>query len=883
MSTEKPLPFVYQFAAGAVAGVSEILIMYPLDVIKTRVQLQGKTAIPGQDHYSGMVDCFRKIVANEGASRLYRGIGAPILMEAPKRATKFAANDEWGKVYRKAFGVEKMNQSLSIITGASAGATEAFVVVPFELVKIRLQDKAQAHKYNGMVDCVQKIVRQEGLLTLYQGLESTVWRHVMWNSGYFGCIFQIRAMLPANPNKDKSIQMRNDLISGSVGGTIGTVLNTPFDVVKSRIQNSPKQPGGVPKYGWAFGALGTVAKEEGFSALYKGFLPKVLRLGPGGGILLVVFTGVMDFFRKMRGDVDSDLETDDSQSSRENGGRGRQTRGGPGNSDEDLDEQVQNLSLDDYEEPDGETLLGYSIDSLEKLLSPGRWAERKKFEVCLNGLTFVGHPVYALPDGDWTLKGQGKDLRPTEGNGDGKGISSSSDEQAFQPGQAGATITVTAPSTAAQGEKDFTHVADSFDSKANKGVTSLGTSFNSASTTSGGASTEHIQMFHVVFVLAPGYQAQAGNVYTHVAKKLGMALHYCQKHLASYVTAESKKILAAKAKAKQAKAGGKRLQTQIMEQSQLAWALKEIYDRLSMGEVAGIRLAGMEMSLQLPPRTTRETASTPSNEDIHRSDPSPHDALLLLEDKGVLLHELQSHGSASHLGFFIRELTPTKSLQKHATNLSFPLPSILQFARHLLEWRKAQLIAPLHPRNLYTTDPHAPNADLVRLAGVYSRQFPGLPPLPQMMKMLSGRPIQYGLLIPSRDHRGPYMEVLGFLVRFGFVRRLRTFGWLGCGDDGQMMGIERQQHQHQHQERRRRMVILDPENMTGEEQMMLESIKGELDDGEVGENLDRLLPYLDGEHVLEDVAGQEGVKRAKVEEWFGALRASGHLVTFRSL
>lgn len=60
-------------------------------------------------------------------------------MEAPKRATKFAANDEWGKVYRNMFGVAKMNQSLSILTGATAGATEAFVVVPFELVKIRLQ------------------------------------------------------------------------------------------------------------------------------------------------------------------------------------------------------------------------------------------------------------------------------------------------------------------------------------------------------------------------------------------------------------------------------------------------------------------------------------------------------------------------------------------------------------------------------------------------------------------------------------------------------------------------------------------------------------------------------------------------------------------------
>ncbi|KAJ4354529.1 uncharacterized protein N0V89_006266 [Didymosphaeria variabile] len=296
----KPLPFVYQFAAGAVAGVSEILIMYPLDVVKTRVQLQtGKAA--GEEGYNGMVDCFRKIIKNEGASRLYRGISAPILMEAPKRATKFAANDSWGAFYRNLFGQAKMNQSLSILTGATAGATEAFVVVPFELVKIRLQDKAQAHKYNGMVDCFTKIVKNEGPLTLYQGLESTMWRHILWNAGYFGCIFQVRTLLPEATTKQG--QITNDLMSGAVGGTVGTILNTPMDVVKSRIQNSTKVVGTVPKYNWAWPALGTVMREEGFSALYKGFLPKVLRLGPGGGILLVVFTGVMDFFRQMRGDI----------------------------------------------------------------------------------------------------------------------------------------------------------------------------------------------------------------------------------------------------------------------------------------------------------------------------------------------------------------------------------------------------------------------------------------------------------------------------------------------------------------------------------------------------------------------------------------------------
>ncbi|KAK4249698.1 mitochondrial carrier domain-containing protein [Corynascus novoguineensis] len=289
-----PLPFRYTFMAGAIAG---ILVMYPLDVVKTRVQLQtGKGA--GADAYTGMLDCFQKIIRNEGFSRLYRGITAPILMEAPKRATKFAANDKWGKFYKTLFGQQTMTQSLSVLTGASAGATESFVVVPFELVKIRLQDKASAGKYNGMIDVVVKTVRNEGLLAMYNGLESTLWRHILWNSGYFGCIFQVRQLLPkANT---KSGQTFNDIIAGTIGGTIGTLLNTPMDVVKSRIQNSIKVAGQTPKYNWAWPAVATVAKEEGFGALYKGFIPKVLRLGPGGGILLVVYTGVMDFFRKMR-------------------------------------------------------------------------------------------------------------------------------------------------------------------------------------------------------------------------------------------------------------------------------------------------------------------------------------------------------------------------------------------------------------------------------------------------------------------------------------------------------------------------------------------------------------------------------------------------------
>ena len=58
-------------------------------------------------------------------------------------------------------------------------------------------------------------------------------------------------------------------------------------MVKSRIQNTTRQAGVVLKYNWTYGALAVVYREEGFRALYKGFAPKVLRLGPGGGVLLV--------------------------------------------------------------------------------------------------------------------------------------------------------------------------------------------------------------------------------------------------------------------------------------------------------------------------------------------------------------------------------------------------------------------------------------------------------------------------------------------------------------------------------------------------------------------------------------------------------------------
>jgi hypothetical protein len=92
---------------------------------------------------------------------MYRGIVPPILVEAPKRAVKFAANSAYQPLFAPKNG-GPLTRSGAVAAGVCAGCTEAFLVVPFELVKIRLQARENAGKYKNTLDCVVKILRAEG-------------------------------------------------------------------------------------------------------------------------------------------------------------------------------------------------------------------------------------------------------------------------------------------------------------------------------------------------------------------------------------------------------------------------------------------------------------------------------------------------------------------------------------------------------------------------------------------------------------------------------------------------------------------------------------------------------------------------------------------------
>ena len=138
----------------------------------------------------------------------------------------------------------------------------------------------------------RQIIAADGMGSrgLNRGLSATIGRNGVFNMLYFGFYHSVKNIIPES--KDPVNEFLRKVAIGFASGTLGSVLNIPFDVAKSRIQGPQPQPG-VVKYRSTFPTIVTVFKEEGFAALYKGLVPKVMRLAPGE-------INFMNFYKRRR-------------------------------------------------------------------------------------------------------------------------------------------------------------------------------------------------------------------------------------------------------------------------------------------------------------------------------------------------------------------------------------------------------------------------------------------------------------------------------------------------------------------------------------------------------------------------------------------------------
>ena len=112
----------HHFGLGAIAGAFGAFMVYPIDLVKTRLQNQRGTR-PGERLYLNSIDAFKKIVRNEGFRGLYAGVLPQLVGVAPEKAIKLTVNDlVRGRFTDKDTGI--IETRFEILSGGTAGACQ---------------------------------------------------------------------------------------------------------------------------------------------------------------------------------------------------------------------------------------------------------------------------------------------------------------------------------------------------------------------------------------------------------------------------------------------------------------------------------------------------------------------------------------------------------------------------------------------------------------------------------------------------------------------------------------------------------------------------------------------------------------------------------------
>lgn len=283
--------------AGSLGGVVEACMLQPIDVMKTRLQLDHS------GHYKGMVHCGRTIAAEEGVKSLWKGLTPFVGQLTLKYALRMGSNAFFLELMRDKDG--KLSQGARLGAGLGAGVSEALLIVtPFEVVKTRMQqqkgtDKALL-KYRGPIHTAMLVAKEEGVMKLWSGATATTIRQgsnqmaLFWGKSVCDGIF-----FDKHEGDGRVLSPAQSASSGFVAACIGPLLNNPFDVVKTRMQAANR---GGPHYTGFFNCLTSIAKTEGLAALWKGLVPRLARTPPGQAIVWSVsdqITGYLEQKRRM--------------------------------------------------------------------------------------------------------------------------------------------------------------------------------------------------------------------------------------------------------------------------------------------------------------------------------------------------------------------------------------------------------------------------------------------------------------------------------------------------------------------------------------------------------------------------------------------------------
>ncbi|KAL8146055.1 hypothetical protein AgCh_003982 [Apium graveolens] len=176
--------------AALITGAIAISVANPTDLVKVRLQSEGKLPAGVARRYSSALSAYYTIVQQEGLSALWTGLGANIARNATINAAELASYDQVKQTIMQIPGFSD-NIFTHLLAGLGAGFFAVCIGSPFDVVKSRMMGDTI---YKGALDCFIKTLATEGPYAFYKGFLLNFGRLGSWNVIMFLVLEQVKSL-----------------------------------------------------------------------------------------------------------------------------------------------------------------------------------------------------------------------------------------------------------------------------------------------------------------------------------------------------------------------------------------------------------------------------------------------------------------------------------------------------------------------------------------------------------------------------------------------------------------------------------------------------------------------------------------------------------------
>jgi len=286
----KKLTFYESFLIGGIAAGISKTAAAPIERVKLLVQNQDEMLKTGRlsEPYKGVIDCFSKVIRQEGFINLWRGNLANVLRYFPTQALNLAFKEKLKQMFD--FNKDKDGYLIwfagNMASGGLAGALSLCFVYSLDYARTRLANDAKATKkgggerqFNGLVDVYSKTLKSDGFVGLYRGFFVSCAGIIVYRGCYFGFYDTLKPILLVG-------ELSNSFLASFLLGWAVTIVaglaSYPLDTVRRRMMMTS---GEAVKYKSSFDCMGQIVKKEGVKSLFKGAGANILRGIAGAGVL----------------------------------------------------------------------------------------------------------------------------------------------------------------------------------------------------------------------------------------------------------------------------------------------------------------------------------------------------------------------------------------------------------------------------------------------------------------------------------------------------------------------------------------------------------------------------------------------------------------------